>query len=231
MISKYKAVFFDAGGTLFHPFPSVGQIYHEVAFKHGLRAGPHEIESRFRQIWRQRDGMVSLVAHSSEKIEKEWWRDLVREVFAGFGLFKDFDAFFQELYEVFGRPESWRLYPEALDILSRIQVRGQKLAVVSNWDSRLFQLIEGLKVSAYFDFVLASAVFGASKPSPRIFEEALRLSGLGPREAVHIGDSLEDDIRGAACAGMDAILIDRHPEQDREYPDGVAVVHNLRDIL
>ena len=86
------------------------------------------------------------------------------------------------------------------------------MGIVSNWDSRLFHICEGLQLNQYFDFILASAVFGASKPSPKIFEEALKRSGVEAQDAVHIGDSFKDDIQGAHGAGLSAILIDRHPK-------------------
>jgi len=65
-------------------------------------------------------------------------------------------------------------------------------------------------IEEYFEFVLASAVFGASKPNPKIFEAALEKMGAKPAHAVHIGDSLEDDIKGAGRAGIWGIWIDRH---------------------
>ena len=49
------------------------------------------------------------------------------------------------------------------------------MGIISNWDSRLFSLCKDLGLDAYMDFILASAVFGASKPSPKIFEEAASL--------------------------------------------------------
>ena len=209
MLSSFRAVFFDAGGTLFHPFPSVGEIYSRVALGYGCAATAEELEHLFKEAWLKRDGLAALVSHSSEKIEKEWWRGLVEEVFSQVGWVRNFPAFFEELYEVFGRPHVWRLYPETQEVLEELKRRGKRLAIVSNWDSRLFHLCEGLGLKKYFDVILASAVFGASKPSPKIFQEALRQVSVRPEEAVHIGDSFEDDIRGAQRAGLEAILIDR----------------------
>ena len=83
--SKIKAVFFDAGGTLFRPFPSVGEIYAEVAGRHGLQADPEKLEEVFHLAWEERDGLASLSNHSNKKKEREWWHSLVREVFSPFG--------------------------------------------------------------------------------------------------------------------------------------------------
>jgi putative hydrolase of the HAD superfamily len=234
MLQDFKAIFFDAGGTLFHPYPSVGEIYVEVARRYGCHAQPAEIEKIFRSVWRHKDEAASLVSHSSEKIEKQWWYHLVFEVFSHVGGVPDFDRFFDELYHIFAAPAVWRVYPGTEEILERLSKDHKRLAIVSNWDSRLFGLVSGLGLDRYFEFVLASAVVGFSKPSPKIFEEALRKMNVLPQEAVHIGDSLEDDIKGAANAGIRAVLIDRHADDPgalRQTPENVAVIRDFKELF
>lgn len=229
MIEKYKAVFFDAGGTLLHPFPSVGEIYKRVAGAHGCPVDAEQTEQAFRKAWLHRDGMSHLATHSSEKVERAWWRGLVAEVFSEIGGFQDFEAFFSELYDTFARPECWKLYPGALEVLSAVKKKKKQVGIISNWDSRLLGLCEGLGIHGRVDFILASAVFGASKPSPKIFEEALRRAKVEPHEAVHIGDSFEDDVKGARGAGLDAVLIERHP-QHRKL-EHVRTIHDLKELI
>ena len=232
MIANFRAIFFDAGGTLFHPHPSVGEIYQEVALRYGCRADAEEIEKKFREVWSHRNGLTSLVGHSNEKAERDWWHHLVRETFAPFPPIKDFGAFFDELYNRFAEPSSWRLYPEAREVLAALKKSGKILGIVSNWDSRLFQLCRGLEVENHFEFILASAVFGASKPNPKIFEEAVRRSGFSPRDAVHIGDSLEDDIQGARRAGIQAVWIHCHSgPAPGAFIKEVPVISDLRELL
>ena len=234
MISNYSVIFFDAGGTLFHPYPSVGEIYAEVASKYGTRAGADELEKVFRKAWIGKDKIGGAKDHSNEKIEKDWWRNLVRDVFDEFGGVADFDAFFEELYDLFADPKMWRLYQGTVEVLERLKKGDKRLAIVSNWDSRLYHLVEGLGLGNYFEFVLASAVVGYSKPSRKIFDEAVRRMGIRPGEAVHVGDSLEDDIRGASGAGIDAILIDRHHPMHggkRDVPPGIQVIKDLNELL
>lgn len=212
MLTKYKAIFFDAGGTLLHPYPSVGEIYAEVGKRYGSPATAAQLEHSFREVWLKHDGLSRLASHSNENLERNFWKTLVREVFDACGGVNNFDDFFHELYDLFARPEVWRLYPDVENLLKDLKKQGKKMGIVSNWDSRLFHICEGLELNQYFDFIIASAVFGASKPSTKIFEEALRRSGVNAAEAVHIGDSFKDDIEGAHGAGLSAILIDRHPK-------------------
>ena len=207
--SKIRAVFFDAGGTLFRPYPSVGEVYSEVAGRHGLRTDPAAVEKRFHEVWVARDGLARPDARSCEKEERSWWHGLVREVFLGFGQLADFDTFFGELYDRFARPETWRLFPDTLPVVRELKKRGKTLGIISNWDSRLFGICEGLGLRPHLDFILASAVVGTAKPHPRIFREALKQAGVKAGEALHVGDSLEDDVLGAQGAGIHAVFINR----------------------
>ncbi len=76
-----RVIFFDAGGTLFRPFPSVGEIYARVARDHGVPVDAAHVEKIFHEKWHERNGMVTLAGLSSEKIERTWWFALVRDVF------------------------------------------------------------------------------------------------------------------------------------------------------
>jgi FMN phosphatase YigB (HAD superfamily) len=50
--------------------------------------------------------------------------------------------------------------------------------------------------------VLDSAVCGISKPDPAIFTLALAHLGVPPRQALFVGDSLEQDVIPARAAGL-----------------------------
>jgi putative hydrolase of the HAD superfamily len=217
----------DAGGTLFTPYPSVGEIYHQVARRYGLAADPKVLEETFHAKWEERDGLASLAAHSGEKEEKGWWRTLVRDVFSPFGEIGDFEGFFEELYHTFAGAEVWRLFPDTLPVLKRLKEEKKIVGVVSNWDHRLFGICEGLGLGPYLDFILASAVVGAAKPSPRIFQEALRRAEIPPEAALHVGDSLEDDVRGARSVGIRVIFLDR---KGRRLASEVPTIRSLEAL-
>jgi len=229
-----RAIFFDAGGTLFRPFPSVGHYYSKVATKYGCAVAEEKIETAFRRVWHDHDKIGNLKSHLTEKNEKEFWRKVVSEIFKGLGTISPFDDFFNELHDLFARPEVWKFFPEAEEVLTALKEKGYTIGLVSNWDSRLVKLCAGLGLDRFLDFKVISVIFGVAKPDPKIFHEALRLAGVKADEAVHIGDSLEDDIRGAYLAGIRSVWLDRsgrHENLAAHEREVTTVIRDLRQLL
>ena len=210
-LSRYKAVFFDVGGTLLRVHPSVGGVYARHARSFGFSGSEEKLDEQFRLQWNRSGGLESLRNKSGAEAEKTFWRDLVFSVFEPFGGVRDFEKYFEHIYKVFKEKESWRVFEDVTQsaLFDRLRERGVVLGVISNWDSRLHEILKNTGLSGHFKFILASAEIGSAKPDRKIFEEALRRSGALPEEACHIGDEVETDIQGAKGVGMDAILVDR----------------------
>jgi putative hydrolase of the HAD superfamily len=215
-----KAVFFDAAGTLITPVRPVGQTYTLLAKNYGVEVSSFEISERFRTCFAASPpltfGPVSTA--SIEQLERDWWKKLVHCVFQPLGRFEQFDRFFTELFSYFARPEAWTLYPDVLATLSALQERGLALDVISNFDSRLIDILEGLGMAGCFEEVFISSRVGHAKPERQIFQTALKRHNLAPGEAMHVGDSEENDLYGAANAGLLGVLIDRSASgRPRDY--------------
>lgn len=211
--TKIKAVFFDAGGTLFETRGSVGEIYHSFAGKYQVVTDPIRLQREFEQSFRRQPPLAfsrETPADSIAALEKGWWRTLVREVFAEVGPFPAFDEFFDEVYEAFGGSRLWRVFDGVESTLEALKGHGLKLGVISNFDSRLFNVLEACGLRGYFDSIHVSTLAGAAKPAPEIFREALLAHGLEPSQACHIGDHPREDVEGAIAVGMRAILLDHH---------------------
>ena len=101
-------------------------------------------------------------------------------------------------------------YPDALPALRELRERGLSLVAVSNWDCSLPAVLERCGLGVMLDGAVSSAAAGARKPDPAIFEPALELAGCAPEEALHVGDTPEEDIEGAWAAGIRPLLIDRN---------------------
>ncbi|MBI4382887.1 MAG: HAD-IA family hydrolase [Nitrospinae bacterium] len=218
MLTKYKAVFFDVGGTLLRVHPSVGEVYAKHARPFGFSGSAEDLDRRFGMEWKKTGGMESLGTQSGLTAERRFWRTLVFNVFDVCGGLEDFDAYFEIIYDAFQSGENWRVYEDVAEsgILDKLKGRGVVLGVISNWDSRLRTILENTGLASYFDFILASTVVGSAKPDRKIFREALGRCGAAPNEACHIGDEFVADFQGARNSGMEAILIDRHGRHNGE---------------
>ena len=107
---------------------------------------------------------------------------------------------------------AFRAYPDSEPALHDLRERGVKLVVVSNWDCSLGRVLERCGLGGMFDGVVTSAESGHRKPDPGIFDSALELAECEPGEALHVGDTPEEDGAGARAAGIPVLLIDRDAE-------------------
>jgi putative hydrolase of the HAD superfamily len=100
-------------------------------------------------------------------------------------------------------------YPDAVPALSSLRDRGLRLVVVSNWDCSLPRVLDRCELGEWLDGTITSAEAGSRKPDPAIFSRALKLAGCEASEALHVGDTVEEDVTGARAAGIRPLLIDR----------------------
>ena len=100
-------------------------------------------------------------------------------------------------------------YEDAVPALTALRERGLRLAAVSNWDCSLGRVLERCGLAGLLDGTVSSAEAGARKPDPAIFAPALELVGCRPGEALHVGDTPEEDVAGAEAAGIRVLLLDR----------------------
>jgi len=116
----------------------------------------------------------------------------------------------------------FRAYPDAAPALAGLRERGLSVVCVSNWDCSLPGVLERCGLGGALHGVVSSAEAGARKPDPAIFAGALEIARCAPGEALHVGDTLADDVEGARAAGIRALLLDREGspgapgERDRE---------------
>ncbi|MBT3366298.1 MAG: HAD-IA family hydrolase [Nitrospina sp.] len=215
-LTSFKAVFFDVGGTLIHVHPSVGDVYARHARPFGYSGSIQDLNEGFRLQWKKMGGIESLGNQSGAEAEREFWHKLVYEVFLPMGGLDRFEEYFDLIFEAFRDEANWRIYEDVIEsgILETLKKRGVVMGVISNWDSRLISTLENIGLGRYFDFILPSAVVGSAKPDKKIFEEALRLSGVAPHEACHIGDEIRTDVEGAQSVGIHPILLDRNNRFD-----------------
>lgn len=228
-----KAVFFDAAGTLIKPARRVGESYATIAAKYGKEVSASDITERFRSCFESapRLAFPEATEQTLGGLERDWWKQLVARVFDPWSPFERFEEYFAELFTYFARPAAWALYPEVAETLSTLKRRGLILGVISNFDSRLVQILHGLGAASSFEQIFVSSRVGYAKPDPRIFHAALSRHGLDPRDAIHVGDSETNDLQGAHKAGLRGVLIDRDNQAASADPDRVTSLQAIVPLL
>jgi putative hydrolase of the HAD superfamily len=217
-MERPKVIFLDAVGTLFGVKGSVGEVYSQIAQEFDVEVTAEILQTKFLQSFKAAPPPIfpDVDLHDIPQQEFEWWRKITFNTFKSAGVlpqFSDFSAFFSELYIHFGTAEPWFIYPDVVPSLTDWRQQGIELGILSNFDSRIFSVLESLELSSYFNSVTISTQAGAAKPDPQIFAVALEKHHCLPSEAWHIGDSVVEDYQGAKAAGLRGIWINR-PENN-----------------
>jgi putative hydrolase of the HAD superfamily len=212
-----KVIFLDAVGTLFGVKGSVGAAYGEVARRFGVEVEPETLNRAFFEAFKGADPMAfpGLEPTAVPAQEYAWWQAIADQTFAKVGLrdeFEDFDAFFADLYAYFAGADPWFVYPDAYHSLERWKSMDIDMGIISNFDSRIYTVLDALALADFFTSVTISTEVGAAKPDPLIFTTALQKHECQAAAAWHVGDSYSDDYEGAQAVGMRGIWLRRSPE-------------------
>jgi putative hydrolase of the HAD superfamily len=205
-----RAVLLDAGNTLvFVDRERVLEIYRDLGVESDeARFLAAEREARARLSRRVEDG------HSGT--EKHVWKEYFVTLFAASGVPAEaMEAVGERLRAEHQREHLWsRVEPGTREALEEVLDAGYRLAVISNADGRVEELIRKVGLRDLLEFVVDSEVVGFEKPDPRIFHEGTRRLGLDPGECLYVGDLYPVDVVGARGAGMSALLLDPTGELD-----------------
>ncbi len=209
---RVRFVTFDVGGTLIHPYPSLGIVYAEVLNRRGFTSLPEEVGRAFEEVWEE---TALGVPSNQERFrlspggERGYWERLLVLTVKKLGGAEPPAGAAEELFERFGHRDTWRVFPDVLETLETLTVRAFPMGIVSNWDSRLPGLLRELGIRRYFGPILVSALEGYQKPDPRIFRLAAQRAETEVEAMLHVGDHLREDIEGARQAGCLAMRVER----------------------
>src|SRR5437762_3515620 len=119
---QYRAVFFDAVGTLIHPEPSAATIYLDVGRRFGTRRSHEEIAARFVAALQAQEEIDRAQGwRTSEERERRRWRDIVAYVLDDV---TDPASCFAALYEHFAQRGAWRCADNLEPLLARLHRSG-----------------------------------------------------------------------------------------------------------
>lgn len=193
----FDALLLDVGHTLLQTAEPVAQTYTRIAAEHGLERRTSQVRGAFREAFehaRPPRGGMRYVGDG-----RPFWR---RVVAASLG--SEDPRLFEALYGYFAQPQAWRVAEGALPLLERARLAGLRVALVSDWDTRLRPLLSSLGLLALVDHAAISCELGVEKPDPQIFLFACDALLVSPERAVHVGDDPRRDAAGARLAGCSA---------------------------
>lgn len=222
---RYPVVLLDVGETLVGPRESFGAVYATALASVGVDLPAERFEKALRTTWDELDLQIprgkDRYSHYPGGERGYWLRfagETIRKA-SGRPVPEDVvERALRQLGKAFMKPEAWQVYPDVMPTLDRLRASGVRLAVVSNWDSRLPAILDFLGLSHYFEKVVVSCFEGVEKPDPAIFTRALNRLGVEPGVAIHVGDRKDLDFEGARSAGVDSIVIDRRNRVDDTVP-------------
>lgn len=226
---RFRAIFFDLDHTLLVHEPRLADLVLEACCGQAAAVG-RELAwqgERFIQIyfatpaaredWRRLD-------------EATYWQNLTRLLLKDLGLAADpAQCTTALLARLSGDQRRAYCPPQAHRTLTSLREAGYILGLVSNRDKPLDELCRQHGLEDYFAFTLSSGQVGATKPDPRIFEEALQRAGVAPEEAVYVGDNYFTDVIGAQRAGLTPILLD----PNHLFPEATAcpVIERIEQVI
>jgi putative hydrolase of the HAD superfamily len=204
-----RAVLFDAGFTLtFHD----GARLAAYAAQAGVTADAAALEGAeraLREEYRETEGVVMRTHHDGGF---SWHERLYRRLLHLAGTPGEpvaLDRAATVMLREHRASNAWRRVGEGVrEALERLRDAGFKLAVVSNSEGTIEQMLIEIGLRPLLDAVVDSTVVGFTKPDPRIFAVALERLGVQAADALMVGDSPSADVDGALGAGVRAVLLD-----------------------
>ncbi len=224
--SLVRGIVLDAVGTLIKPVPSVADVYTDAARCQGVELSRDIVRARFNEHFQSDEVRGGRGLHSTDEATEIWrWRRIVAKVLPEV---REPQRAFNELWDHFGRPGSWRTFADVAPALQSIHEAGISVCIGSNFDGRLRQVVGGLPELRWAARTLViSSEIGFRKPHPLFFQAVCERLGLPARQILCVGDDIENDVRGAESAGLSAVLLDRHGQRPHDLPH----VPNLTALL
>jgi putative hydrolase of the HAD superfamily len=211
---RIRTIVFDVGGTLLYPAVPVGETYARLAHAYGVKLQAEATTTAFREAVKSSSPRPkgTIPCDGNDRV---WWKQVVARSLNE-NAFADpaaFEAFFEEVYLYFARPEAWGIYPEALEVLGTLRDRAVELVVLSNWDARLHAVLDGNGLGEFLPQRFISAELGWEKPDPAIYRHVAEILRVPPSAMLSIGDNPRNDVEGPRKAGWQAMQIER-PKRD-----------------
>ena len=234
---KYKAIFFDFGGTLMcAESDNVAhlQMMKEVIQKYNLPTSPEDMVTKYNSFLFTKE-MTLLDADPKEKSFTPL-RESTKKAFKGvLGEYniqpskEDFQWFSKSFFE--NHKKYIKLFPETLLILRELKNTDLHMGIISDIDDDFQEFqFKVFGISKVFDSITTSEEVQIYKPKEKIFQVALNKAGCQGKESIIIGDSYKKDIVGGKNMGMTTIWINKFSGDDADMDKADFVVKHLKEV-
>lgn len=212
---------FDAVGTLIHATPGVVDVYADFGRRHGSEADSAKIARRFYDAFDQHFSNAD--SHeSSEDVERVRWQAVVSHVFEDLPSTTDL---FDDIWQHFASPGVWTTYSDVAATIEQLVQADFKLAIASNFDSRLHAICRATPELESFANVFVSTELRHRKPATEFFLNAQKQLGFDATELLFVGDHFSHDVEAAQTAGWQALHVDRKRTCGCQH-----CIHSLGDV-
>ncbi len=207
MGSAVRALLLDAVGTVIRLREPPARVYARVAESHGIGVDSAQLKRRLRAQLARLPSLPLDGLQLSEvpEREREGWRSVVREAL---GDTAADGPCFDSLFTLYGSADAWEVVPRAPQALDLVRARDIRIAIVSNMDARVPNLLEQLGLAGRVDEIVIPSNCGLAKPDPRIFHIALERLEVSAAMTLYIGDRELDCVDAARAAGLRALRYD-----------------------
>lgn len=223
-VATPAAVFFDVDFTLIYPGPRFQGVGYEAnCARHGVAVDPADFDAAVA-------GAASALEAADQIYDAQVFLNYTRriiELMGGNG--PGVDRVAQEMYDDWAEHHHFSLYDDVAGALQALRTRGLRLGLISNTHRCLASFQSHFELDHLISVAVSSSDHGFMKPHPSIFRAALELMGVGPAEAVMVGDSLAHDVLGARHAGMHSVLLARGGRRIDAGPD-IPIIHTLAEL-
>ena len=227
-----SVILFDFGGTLADIYPSHEWLFIRPCRELGVEVDAARVRAGQDMGWDPYltpEGPAHPEMSLSQAIFRRFKTGQLVTRLQAMGVTGPVEAIAKKVLDLDTRPEMYRVFDDVLPTLQVLAERGYRMAIISNHEWELPDLVAGLGLADYFPVVITSARVGYRKPHPRIYQYALERLGATAEETLVVGDSLSSDVAGALRLGMTAVLLDRHGADND--PPGVPVIRRLTSLL
>ncbi|CAM1300288.1 Uncharacterised protein g2664 [Pycnogonum litorale] len=239
-MSRYRLVTFDVTNTLLQFRHPVGVQYSNVMKIYGIKSDPALVESAFKHHYKQQHkDYPNFGAGTSNMDAYRWWSNVVTNTIRSTAkdtttiTKKSVSDTCQHLFEHYRSCDAWLLSVGAENLLLKLSNIGICVGVISNFDYRLFDILKGLKIITYFNFVIGSYESNVYKPQPEIFRLAEQKSGLcdlKSSQIAHVGDSFTRDYLGAKQVGWNSYFYKKDVKSVDSNVDVSNTFNSFRDL-